>query len=173
MKRKKNRETVLGALRAGVYDATRDGRVLSHHGRCRELKTVLSTTGYVKFHLRIGGKSVHVLGHVVVWLRFNGSFDSDVLQINHKDCDKTNNALNNLELVTRLENAQHAVKAGRYLQGEGHPRAKLTATQAVRLRSLWLEGAHTTTDLGDLFGISRGAAHKIATGVSKYALAGN
>jgi hypothetical protein len=37
----------------------------------------------------------------------------DGAEVNHKDCDKTNNALSNLEYVSRGENIAHALANGK------------------------------------------------------------
>tara|TARA_R110000744_G_scaffold371682_1_gene482839 strand:+ start:894 stop:1214 length:321 start_codon:yes stop_codon:yes gene_type:complete len=34
--------------------------------------------------------------------------------VNHKDCDRLNNHMDNLEWCSHLENSEHAVKMGRY-----------------------------------------------------------
>ncbi len=48
--------------------------------------------------------------HRVVWEAFNGPIP-ERLEINHKDLDRANNRLDNLELVTHQQNVQHAIDA--------------------------------------------------------------
>lgn len=43
------------------------------------------------------------------------NIDLNKLQINHKDTDKTNNKLSNLEWCTNLYNMRHAIKNGVYI----------------------------------------------------------
>lgn len=45
--------------------------------------------------------------HRMVWEAFNGRIEGR-LEINHKDLNRTNNNLNNLELVTHQQNIKHA-----------------------------------------------------------------
>lgn len=48
--------------------------------------------------------------HRLVWEAFNGPIPGR-LEINHKDLDRANNRLDNLELVTHQQNVQHAIDA--------------------------------------------------------------
>ena len=46
--------------------------------------------------------------HRMVWEAFNGPIEGR-LEINHKDLDRSNNKLENLELVTHQQNLKHAI----------------------------------------------------------------
>jgi hypothetical protein len=48
--------------------------------------------------------------HRMVWEAFNGRIEGR-LEINHKDLNRTNNLLDNLEVVTHQQNLQHAIDA--------------------------------------------------------------
>ena len=48
--------------------------------------------------------------HRVMWEAFNGPIQGR-LEINHKDLDRSNNILSNLELTTHQQNIQHAIDA--------------------------------------------------------------
>lgn len=50
--------------------------------------------------------------HQMVYEAFNGIYDKEIYEINHKDGNKQNNNLSNLELVTPLENMAHAIHKG-------------------------------------------------------------
>lgn len=52
------------------------------------------------------------LVHRLIAKTFLGAKDGDGLVVNHKDGDKFNNALKNLELVTPKENTAHAIVTG-------------------------------------------------------------
>jgi predicted DNA-binding protein YlxM (UPF0122 family) len=67
-------------------------------------------TGYVIVFLYVEGKQYsNIMLHRLLWETFVGRIPKG-LQINHKDGIKTNNDLNNLEIVTPKENMEHARK---------------------------------------------------------------
>jgi len=70
--------------------------------------------GYYHVHLRIGELGINrtPLVHRLVADAFIGLCPEDKSQINHKDSDKTNNHVDNLEWVTNSENHQHSYKNG-------------------------------------------------------------
>jgi hypothetical protein len=72
----------------------------------RTVKAVLINSGYSI--IRFCKQSTYScrLVHRTVWEAFNGPIP-DRLEINHKDLDKTNNRLDNLELMTHQQNLVH------------------------------------------------------------------
>ncbi|UCF55879.1 MAG: HNH endonuclease, partial [Deltaproteobacteria bacterium] len=64
-------------------------------------------------HLRVTLCGFQFLVHRLVAEAFIGSCP-EAHEINHKDCDPSNNHVSNLEWVTRKENIAHAVKMGRF-----------------------------------------------------------
>lgn len=78
-----------------------------------------STHRPVKVHLLKGywiaslcknGKYTKRSVHRMVWEAFNGPIENR-LEINHKDLNRGNNKLDNLEVVTHRQNIQHAIDA--------------------------------------------------------------
>jgi len=103
----------------------------------RELNYV-GERGYIQISLNIKGKIYHCQAHRLVWIFFNG-FIPDDKEINHKNGIKTDNRLENLELVTASENTKHAVKFGlNNTKGEKSPLAKLTDDDVKEIRERYI-----------------------------------
>lgn len=90
-----------GRIRSvGREVAYNDGRVRIHNGKV--LKPGMSR-GYLIVNLCKNGKVKALYIHRLVWMTFNGAIP-DGLQVNHIDECKTNNRLENLNLMTCKEN---------------------------------------------------------------------
>ena len=78
----------------------------------RKLKPCDNGRGYLVVHLRNNGKRYVRYVHRLVIESFVGEIgDND---INHKDFNRKNNCLNNLEILTRKENINYSKNAGKY-----------------------------------------------------------
>lgn len=66
--------------------------------------------GYDLVDLSKNGKYVRRSVHRITWEAFNGQIEGR-LEINHKDLNRGNNILENLELITHQENLKHAIDA--------------------------------------------------------------
>jgi hypothetical protein len=66
--------------------------------------------GYDIVDLCKNGKYTRRSVHRLIWESFNGAIEGR-LEINHKDLDRSNNRLDNLEVVTHQQNLQHAIDA--------------------------------------------------------------
>lgn len=80
----------------------------------------VSAVGYLKVILSGGRKDIkyHPLIHRLVAQSFLSRIPGKNL-VNHKDCDKKNNIVTNLEWVNPKENSDHARRNGRYIATTG------------------------------------------------------
>lgn len=71
----------------------------------RQLKNQLDNNGYYKVSLSKNGKIKNHLIHHLVWDHFgDGERNGRIVQVDHKDEDKLNNHIDNLQLLTPREN---------------------------------------------------------------------
>lgn len=75
------------------------------------LKQYLNPNGYLYIDFSVNGKRVHLRVNRVVAVCFLPNPDN-LPEVNHIDCDRTNNAVSNLEWCSREYNIQHREKHG-------------------------------------------------------------
>lgn len=112
------------------YFVTEDGRVFRNG---TERKTHLSNKGYKVVSVWIDGKVTKHNLHRIVAETYIPNPD-DKCCVNHKDGNKLNNHISNLEWMTNLENRQHAVKNGLHIHGINHPNSKFTDADIIEIR---------------------------------------
>ena len=106
----------------GLYKVSDKGEVVSlertvwngfgfHILKSRTLTKNIAGAGYHKVSLRKNGKTWQKYVHRLVARHFLGDGFKGA-QVNHKDGDKTNNSLSNLEWCTAEENLKHAKETG-------------------------------------------------------------
>ncbi len=78
-------------------------------------------------------------------------------QVNHKDGDKTNNNVSNLEWCTSLENNSHALRTGLRSgqKGETNSQAKLTEKETKEIIELCLCG-YSNTEIAEKYNLHSG-----------------
>lgn len=97
----------------GLYEVSNAGNVrsLPVGRRTGKLLKMSSKTGYNYISLCKNGGSRSVLVHRLIAQSFITNMDG-LPYVNHKDLNKTNNTVDNLEWITPLGNAHHARDAG-------------------------------------------------------------
>lgn len=92
------------------YSVSNEGRVRNDK-KMTYLEGYIASNGYRMVHLRYRIDKMCSV-HRLVMKAFCPIPEMDDLQINHKDGNKLNNNLNNLEWSTALENMRHSFKTG-------------------------------------------------------------
>lgn len=96
----------------GFIEVSNDGRVRSLlRGTPRVLKPQTDNNGYHRITVTIERDKTTFKVHREVARAFIENPNS-LPQVNHKDGNKTNNCVDNLEWVTNKDNAHHAIKNG-------------------------------------------------------------
>lgn len=77
-------------------------------------------------------------------------------QVNHKNTNKLDNNVNNLEWATRSENIQHALGEGLFnpIKGESHHKTSLKASEVIDMRAFHKNG-YTQKWISEKFNINR------------------
>lgn len=118
-------------------------------------------SGYQKVVLRKDGQSSNVMIHRIVASAFLPNPEHKD-EVNHKDGDKSNNSVSNLEWVTRSENQRHSVDIlGNRHVGTEHP-VKINAEIARRIYRA--EGSYSS--IAREYGIIDTMVRNIKTGKS-------
>jgi hypothetical protein len=135
------------------YWASNTGEILSFASGARKfLKQPKNKKGYPCVCLR--GK--RVLSHRVITMSFGLSI-SNGMQVNHIDGVKHNNSISNLEIVSQVENMQHAKRLGllKPLRKGDNPMAKINQEIADKMRKIYAAGGSSYPKLGKQFGVSK------------------
>ena len=90
--------------------------------------------GYVVYSLSLGDQSRSFLAHRLMAETWIGPIP-DGYEVNHKNGIKTDNRLENLEIVTRVENQRHAVRTG---LRTSRPAAKIDARTVAKIRAAYV-----------------------------------
>lgn len=147
----------------GIYEVSDLGRVRriaagtgTHVGRI--LRPMPSSHGYATVGLNYPGyKPRRMPIHGLVAAAFIGPRPNKA-EVNHKNGDRMDASLNNLEYVTRSDNLLHAYRVlGRSKNakpGETNPKAKLTTDLVSEIRRLYEAGGETHRSLAVRFGVA-------------------
>lgn len=107
----------------GVVTRRRDGRVIKHQINHKGYHVVFLRSGMVK-NMRVS--------RLVALKYIPNPMGYD--EVNHKDGNKDNNHVSNLEWCTGEENREHAKKTGLMQYGENHRCARLKEVDVVDIR---------------------------------------
>lgn len=110
----------------------------------------------VKGYIVVGRKYLHRL----IAKEFLADYSED-LQVNHINGIKTDNRVENLEMVTNAQNMQHALSLGLVNnKGSKNGMAKLLESDVLEIRRLYSLG-HRGKELGPLFNVSPATIYDI------------
>lgn len=155
----------------GLYEVSNLGRVRSNSYRKRYNGKILTnkkhTGGYHYQTLHKNKKRNNFLVHRLVAIAFiENPLSKD--QVNHKNGDKQDNRVENLEWCTQKENAQHAIDTGLKKNmpvGEDVGMSKITNIEAKAIKIMLKKGCKQSC-IASIFGIARNTVSCINTGVT-------
>lgn len=114
------------------YFVSSDGKVFN--SKMKELKPRLHTGGYLRVSLCKNGVVKDFYIHRLVAFAFLDK-PLDLNEINHKDSNKKNNCVDNLEWCNGSHNHNHALFAGFKTRGDQSKTSKLKASEVIDIRS--------------------------------------
>lgn len=143
--------------------------LVSNLGRVKDLKgnikpTYVQNKGYHCLSLYKDSKTYHPTVHRLVAEAFIDN-PNNYLQVNHKDGDKSNNCVDNLEWCNQRSNYDHGMKNFYYSHNEDHYFAKLTNEQVRCIPRLYKLGFIRAT-VARILGINNSSLKTIETGIS-------
>lgn len=127
----------------------------------KELVPQLTQDGYLKVTLSKNGDCKKFYLHRLVAIQFIEN-STNLPQVNHKDGNKLNNNINNLEWCTKQENQSHAVRIGLMQRGQDRPSAKLTEAEVLEIYKL--KGILKAQDIANKYNVSKNTINCILRG---------
>ena len=153
------------------YEASSAGRI-RYSRTLHILKPQINMHGYLQISAYIDGKYKTFRVHRLVAEVFLGVCPKGYV-VNHKDGNKQNNAIENLEYVTHSQNNQHALDTGLRspaknirpsARGENNANAKLTKEIVFEILSIRKEKGYGCRRIAKILNISRGTVNAILSG---------
>lgn len=146
------------------YYVTTNGRVWSDKSK-RYLKPSVKPEGYCYYTMvSDNGAKQKRYAHRLVAAAFVGPCP-DGHQVNHKNGDKTDNSVENLEYVTAGDNLRHARRTGlNQSYGSSHGQSKLTEVTAGQIKELLAGDKMTQTAIAQKFGVCNQTVSNIKHG---------
>lgn len=121
-----------------------------------------NNNGYRTLGLYNGKSQKTFLVHRLVACAFLSPVENmDV--VNHIDCNRSNNRVDNLEWLTRGLNNKHTASLGRMSKGILRPQHKLSEEDVVLIKDMICSGLGNKK-IGPMFGVSHTAIKHIRTG---------
>ena len=152
----------------GKYKISNLGNLKSFH-RNKEGKInafEIDKTGYKRIKLYLNKKGNHFFIHRLIAIAFIPNPENKPF-INHKDGNKLNNSIENIEWCTPKENAQHAMDTGLNSNiGENHAHAKLKNKDVLFIRNEYNNSDNKvkiTKDLSLMFSVHYAIIRGIVT----------
>lgn len=147
------------------YEISDTGLVMSNQELI--LKTRKDKDGYLLVTLWINGKAFTKKIHRLVATAFIDN-PENLPTVNHKDGNKTNNNVDNLEWLSIGDNHRHAFVTGLHTVGENRKagkKVKLTNNDVLVVKEMIKDG-FGNTEIGRVFGVSCGCIYAIRVGKS-------
>lgn len=146
----------------GLYEVSNTGKVRDIKGNVKPMYK--NNKGYYCLSLYYKGKTYHPLIHRLVAKAFIAN-PNEYKQVNHKDCNKENNTVSNLEWCNQRYNYDEGMKTFQYSHNENHYFAKLKNSDIPVIYELYKIG-FTRVTVSRIFNINSSSLEAIEKGIS-------
>ena len=139
------------------YRIDKNGIVWSPYRGWHQVSIQKIPKGYLRVGLMTSQGRKFFMVHRLVMEAFSPIKNSLNLQVNHKDGNKENNNINNLQWVTNMENMQHAIKnnLAKKARGQDVGGVKLTEKDVLEICDLLKSGTDSLAQIGNKYGVSK------------------
>ena len=129
----------------GLYAITSCGKVWSYRRKIF-LKQKINNEGYLQVGLYRDGHHKTVGVHRLVAEAYISN-PEDKPQVNHKDENKTNNNINNLEWTTSIENLTHGTRIERFTESRKNKSTKRRKVYCIELNKTYKSMSEAAREL--------------------------
>lgn len=136
------------------------------HYKGRVLKQQKDQDGYLLVGVSVNGRHINLYAHRVIATCFLPNPDN-LPQVNHKDCNRTNNNVNNLEWCTNEYNVAYREKYG--VSAKEFSKALRKPLFAVNLKTLKVTYFESQNEAARQLGVSGGQIYNVLNGRYRYA----
>jgi hypothetical protein len=144
------------------YFVSDTGVVYGKYKNSPARKTSLDRYGYEKIALCIDGKMKHTTVHRVVAETFIPN-PENYKTVNHKDGNKLNNHVDNLEWCSSQQNTKHATENGLMAKGEQIGNSNYTEKQIRQVCEMIVDG-YKNNDIAKATGVTRNVVQTVRSG---------
>lgn len=160
---KNNIEEFVRMLKNRGYYIGEDNHIRTNKGN---MASKLMRNGYFMTSAQYNKKFYYFMEHRVIYTWIKGPIP-DGLVINHKDYNKTNNSIDNLEAITQKENSEYSRCHFNPCRGEKSPKSILTNEEAEAIKTVCNLYGFSKIKIAELFNINRVNVYRICSG-SRY-----
>lgn len=163
----------LAMVAVGMFEIDRrDGAIwkcweLDHAGMPQELprpiRAEVQRGEYLRVQFTVQGRRYWVSAHRLIWMIANRRTIAPGMEVNHKNGAKTDNRPANLEVVTKAQNAAHAIHVLGKIKSRKHPGAKLTPQQVLEIDAALRAGDMTKAAIARHYGVTAKTVSNIAS----------
>jgi hypothetical protein len=151
----------------GLYAITDDGRVWSYPKRGgtkngKWLKFFIDNGGYKNYVFSRKTKRTSHKCHRLIAKAFIPN-PNNLPEINHKNCNKLDNRIPNLEWCSKLDNMRHAYKNKLIpiIFGKRHGMSKMDNDKIIEIRKRYDTGLFSQRKLASMFGLAQSSIGSI------------